>query len=362
MVEQRRQDQQDGHRQQRPENPPDPGEIAERDQDHHRVHGEAGPKYGRGHDIGFDGVERQIGGGRQQPHRQRVAGADPEQRGQPDHQQRADIGHEVHDHRQAAPHDRRGQAERPGAERRDEADTGIDHRHRQNVVRDPVLNLAQRARGLDAGAERGAAEQQPLPQPYAGLDHEEGHQQGQDELDEHARGGESDRGQQARFGQHHFARARRIPQGGNALVDPRDPLKLLAQLGEALADRVDQGRDLLDQRQRRLEDQGQRQHHAPQQDQQRDDRGQGVGKAQPRQRIRERGKDHGKHQRGRDRQEHHGTDRKHERQRQEQADADQHHQGRNQPKLLLREAEATDPRSCRARVALGKGRLVHAPV
>ena len=63
MLEQRRERQQQRHREQRTGYAPDPGKIAQRDQDHHRVHGEACAEDRRGYHIRLDGMQAEIGGG-----------------------------------------------------------------------------------------------------------------------------------------------------------------------------------------------------------------------------------------------------------------------------------------------------------
>ena len=343
MVEQRSQHQQDGDRQQGAEHAPDPGEIGQRDQDQHRVHGEARAKDRRGDEIGFDRVQRQIGGRRDEAQHHCIGGADAEQAEQRDHHDRSDIGQEIEQRRQPAPHDRGIDPKRPGAQRHDHADHGIDRPHREDIGGDPVLHFADHARGLDAGAEAGAAEQQPLAQPHARLDHEIGHQQRQDRLEDQARRGKGHLFEQAGCGQHHFAGAVTVHQRGELFVERGDPGEALAQFAEARHHALRHCRHVVEQRDGRLQDQRQREQQDGEEEQERRERGERIGQAPAVELVGQRRKDHRQHQRGNHWQEHHRTDRQHEGQGEEQAQPDQQHQRGDQPQFLFGEGVPARP-------------------
>ena len=151
--------------------------------------------------------------------------------------------------------------------------------HGQDVGRDPVLHLAQHARGLDAGAEAGPPEQDVAPQPSARLDHEERHQEGQHYFQQQHRRADRDLLEHRRPGQHHLGRARFTDQVGQPLVGVGEPGKLLLHLAVARSDLLDQFGQPVEQRESGLQDRAEGKHHDRDENDQREHRGERVGHA-----------------------------------------------------------------------------------
>ena len=283
-------------------------------------------------------MQAQIGRRRDQTDQHRLHRPDAEQGQEADHDRGADIGQEIEQRGKAAPHHGRLHPQGPGAEPRDDAHADIDPAYRQYIGGDAILHLAQDPRGLDAGAEGTASEQELLPQPDARLDHEKGHQEGQDGLDHHARRREGEFFQQAGRRHHDLARFLAGHEFGELLVDLRDPAELVAQVREAGARSVDHGGETVEQDCRGLQDQGKREDQHAEKDKQRDEGCEHVGKPPRRQPVGQRGQDDREDQCRGHGQEHDRPDRQDEGQGEEKTKADEHDQRRNQPQFLFREA------------------------
>jgi hypothetical protein len=136
----------------------------------------------------------------------------------------------------------------------------VDQADRENIGGDPVLHVANHACGLDAGPKMLPAEQQPAAHPHPGLDHEEGHEEGQQDLEDHRGGGERD------LLEHRGAGDDDLPlvlpeQLRELVVEGRDPGEVVAQLAEVFADPGKHRRHLVEQPDRRTEHGGERENH-----------------------------------------------------------------------------------------------------
>ena len=181
--ENRLEDDQQRHREQRPRRPPHPRPERQRHQDQQRVDGQLAPDDERGQDIGLDHVQPDEDRRREQRRPRIGEGHQPAQREQQRRGDRAEVRNVVEHRDDPAPHDRRIHPQSPQHQRGERAERDIDHGDRGDIGRGRGDDLLDHPGGGQRALEAAAADDRALAHPGPAGEEEIDHQQREEQLD-----------------------------------------------------------------------------------------------------------------------------------------------------------------------------------